>query len=97
MLGHLHPRGLGVQHQYLACRNVGKVVDPILEQPVAAANTGNEDDVLAHRAIMDLFASLSTQNDHVVDPCGGLSVGSGGLSLDGLDADSFPLPCIEIQ
>ena len=46
---------------------------------------------------MDLLAVASTQNNHVVDPCGGLTVGSGGLPLNGLDTDPFPLAVVEIQ
>ena len=46
---------------------------------------------------MDLIAAASTQNNHVVDPRGGLTVGSGGLPLNGLDTDPFPLAVVEIQ
>ena len=74
-----------------------KVFDLVLEQPVATADARDEDDVLAHPVSMDLIAAASTQNDHVVDPYGGLTVGSGGLPLNGLDTDPFPLAVVEIQ
>jgi hypothetical protein len=40
VLCHLGPRGLGVQNQDLARRDVGKVFDLVLEQPVATADAG---------------------------------------------------------
>ena len=46
---------------------------------------------------MDLLAAASTQDNHVVDPCGGLTVGSGGVPLNGLDTEPFPLAVVEIQ
>jgi hypothetical protein len=94
VLGHLDPRGLGVQNQDLARRDVGKVLDRVLEQPFAAADAGNEGDVLARLEGIYLTGQPPTQNDDVVDPCDWLSVGSAGLPLDGLDTDPFPLACI---
>jgi hypothetical protein len=39
MVGHLGTGGLGVQHEDLGGRDVGKVLDLVLEQPVTAADT----------------------------------------------------------
>ena len=46
---------------------------------------------------MDLIAAPSTQNDYIVDPHGGLAIGSCGLPFNGLDAHPFPVAVVEIQ
>src|ERR1700736_758469 len=45
----------------------------------------------------DLVTAPSTQNDHVVDQHPLLAIRSGGLSLDGLHTDPFPLAVVEFQ
>jgi len=96
MLAHLHPRGLGVQHEDLARRDIGKILDLVHEQPLTAADAGDEDDVLGHPVSMDLIAAAPTQNDHVVHPGGGFAIGSCGLSFNRLHTDPVPV-VIEFQ